>query len=86
MEPVEYVKLLEKIQKSHTVIGKDGWRKIKYITCNYDTRDSSIYRITFREWFNADTVSFPRECDFGIRPRVKEMYEDIIAWLEKEEK
>ena len=84
MTPIEYVKLLEKIQKDHTVLGRKG-RKIKYITNSYDTRDNSIYRITFREWFTSEQVSFPRDVEFGKALRISEMYEDIIKWLENKE-
>jgi len=85
MTPNEYVKLLDRIQRCHTVKNRDNLRKIKYISNNYDTRDNSIYRVTFREWFTSETVSFPRDAEFGEPLRIREMYGDIVKWLEKEE-
>ena len=82
MTPNEYVKLLNKIQKEHSnCIGK--MRNIKYVSCNYDTRDNSIYRVSLREWFTKEPTNFPRDFVIGEELRVKEMYEDICKWLEE---
>ena len=85
MTPNEYVKLLDKINKEHQNIhmGKNKMRKIKYVSCNYDARDNSIYNVRLRQWFTKDPISFPREHELGKVPRVKEMYEDICKWLEE---
>lgn len=85
MKPIEYVKLLEKIQKDHTMsnLTKNRMRKIKYVTCNYDTRDNQIYRVSLREWFDNKPIEFPREHIIGVKLRVEELYEDIVKWLEE---
>lgn len=82
MTPNEYVKLLDKIQREHSMMSKKG-RSIKYVSCNYDTRDNSIYRVSLREWFDSNATEFPREFVIGKELRVKEMYEDICKWLEE---
>lgn len=82
MTPNEYVKLLDKINKDHSMMSKKG-RSIKYVSCHYDTRDNSIYSVSLREWFAIEPIGFPRDYIFGKELRVKEMYEDICKWLEE---
>ena len=75
MTPVEYLELLKEINKNHTTdnIGQNSMRKIKYVSSSYDTRDSKVYTVSFREWFKAFHKTFSN-------PTLKE----VLSWLREE--